>query len=148
MSVNPTIIEEFMLKQIKEGNIQHYLTDLLLDMKYIREYGEGEYFWGIRGNGCGTDIVCCKNLKQGLDEYLLTHDRVPSGERKYYFDYPLAWAWALAKEQQEVAFATVYRLTVKGVDDRLEAHEGSVELINKATVRNWLTLLEENAGYV
>ena len=41
--------------KIVEREVEHYKTDLLVDMRTIGRYGEGQYLWATRPTG--TDIV-------------------------------------------------------------------------------------------
>lgn len=135
------IIEEFMLQQIKEGGIEAYLTDLLWDFHVLRDVGEGVYYWGVRGNGCGTDLIAITKLEQEFAQY---GKPVPTSlNQKFNFDYPLAWAWALAQDHQEAALATVYKFVVKNTEYDGVRHRGFVTLVDKKTVREHLQAIEE-----
>jgi hypothetical protein len=136
-----TVIENFMLQQIREGEIRAYLTDLLIDMRIIREGGEGQYFWGVRGNGCGSDMIACNQLVNDMRGW---HDDIPKGQARFDIKYPLSWAHAHVNGGSEVSFDTCYRLTVKSHDGTRS--EGTVERISKEDIRQWLHDVEDKAA--
>lgn len=132
------VIEVFMLEQIQQGHITSYLTDLLLDFRLLRENGLGMYFWGVRGNGCGTDLIVCNTLTKGLRDW---RKAIPTGVQKTHYDYPLSWAWAYVNDSG-VSMATAYKIVVKEISE--DRHFGTVEPVTKADIRNYLQTLEES----
>jgi hypothetical protein len=133
-----TIIENFMLQQIRDGEIRAYLSDLLLDFSVLREYGEGKYFWGVRSNGCGSDIICCNRVVQDMREY---RGEVRRGRDRFDWHYPLAWFHAFVNGDSDVSFGTAYQFNVKSFDGI--RCEGKVEQISKDEMRQWLHSVEQ-----
>lgn len=132
-----TIIENFMLQQIRDGEIRAYLTDVLIDFDTMREYGEGEYFWGIRGNGCGSDMIACNHLTELMKRW---EKPIPRGQARFTFAYPLSWAHAHVNGRGGVSFTTAYKFTVKEQKDNRSI--GRVEAITKDDIRLWVFELE------
>lgn len=137
MSSDTVCIEGKMLEQIRDGHIQAYLTDILLDFKIIREHGEGVYFWGVRGNGCGSDILVADDLREMMRRW---EKPIPGGRGKFMWEYPLSWAWA--HMEQDVSFAQCYRILVTKSDEQAGRHEGKFEPMTKDEIRQWLSNLE------
>jgi hypothetical protein len=132
------VIENFMLQQIREGEIRHYLTDLLIDFRILRDNGVGTYFWGVRGNGCGTDMLACNQLEKEMRQW---RGGVRKGTAAMNMNYPLSWAHAHVNDSGGTSFATVYKFVVKEFDGT--RCEGTIEQVSKEAIRLWLFEVED-----